>query len=117
MALKDQILHNPRCSKSREALQLLKDRGVELPVIEYLKTPLKQDQLRELCWLLDVSPSAIVRTGETLFKQLKLKPKGLGDEQWLDILAEHPLLMERPIVVYRGKAVVGRPPENVLTLL
>jgi len=117
MAIKDQILHNPRCSKSREALQLLQDRGIELPVVEYLKKPLKQPELRELCWLLDVSPSAIVRTGEALFKQLKLKPRSLSDDQWLDLLAEHPLLMERPIVVYRGKAVVGRPPEEVLKLL
>jgi arsenate reductase len=117
MAIKDQFLHNPRCSKSREALQLLQDRGVELPIVEYLKKPLKQAELRELCWLLDVSPSAIVRTGEALFKQLKLKPRGLSDDQWFDILAEHPLLMERPIVVYRGRAVIGRPPEEVLKLL
>ena len=60
MALKDQFLHNPRCSKSREALQLLLDKGVELPVVEYLKKPLKQAELRELCWALDVSPAAIV---------------------------------------------------------
>lgn len=118
MPLKDQILHNPRCSKSREALQLLQDRGIELPVVEYLKKPLKQAELRELCWLLDVPPLAIVRTGEALFKQLGLKPKnGFSDEQWLDVLAEHPSLMERPIVVYHGKAALGRPPENVLKLL
>lgn len=116
--IKDQILHNPRCSKSREALQLLRDRGVELPVVEYLQKPLKQSELRELCWLLDVPPLAIVRTGEALFKQLGLKAKsGTSDDQWLDVLAEHPQLMERPIVIYRGKAVVGRPAEKVLELL
>jgi arsenate reductase len=116
--MKDQILHNPRCSKSREALQLLRDRGVELPVVEYLQHPLKQAELRELCWLLDVPPLAIVRTGEALFKQLGLKPRnGYSDDQWLDVLAEHPQLMERPIVVYRGRAAVGRPPEQVLKLL
>lgn len=116
--MKDCILHNPRCTKSRETLALLRAHGVELPVVEYLQQPLSKAELRELCKRLGVPPLALVRTKEALFAELGLsKDKGYGDEQWLDVLAHHPKLMERPIVVYRGRAAIGRPPENVLSLL
>jgi arsenate reductase len=116
--MKDRILHNPRCAKSRETLKLLQDRGVDLPVVEYLQQPLAKSELRALCKLLGVKPLDIVRSKEELFAELGLaKDNGYSDEQWLDVLASHPKLMERPIVVYRGKAAVGRPPENVLKLL
>ncbi len=116
--MRDGILHNPRCSKSRETLKLLQDRGIELPVIEYLQQPLSKAQLKELCALLGVKPLEIVRTREALFSELGLSSdNGYSDAQWLDVLVSHPKLLERPIVIYRGKAVVGRPPENVLTLL
>lgn len=117
-AMKDCILHNPRCTKSRATLKLLQDHGVELPVVEYLQQPLSKEQLREICALLGVKPLAIVRTGEDLFGELGLaKDNGYSDAQWLDVLASHPKLVERPIVVYRGRAAIGRPPENVLSLL
>ena len=116
--MKDAILHNPRCSKSREALKLLRDNGVELPVVEYLQQPLSKNELRDLCKLLGVKPLDIVRTKEELFGELGLaKDNGYSDAQWLDVLASHPKLMERPIVVYHGKAVIGRPPEKILDLL
>jgi arsenate reductase len=116
--MNDCILHNPRCSKSRQTLQLLRDHGVELPVIEYLQQPLAKSELRELCRLLQLQPLQIIRTQEDLFAELGLrKDNGYSDEQWLDVLASHPKLIERPIVVYRGKAVIGRPPETVLKLL
>lgn len=116
--MRDCILHNPRCSKSRETLKLLQDHGLDLPVIEYLQQPLSKAELRELCRLLGVPPLAIVRTKEALFGELGLsKDNGYRDEQWLDVLSSHPKLLERPIVVYRGKAAVGRPPEAVLSLL
>ncbi len=116
--MKDRILHNPRCTKSRETLKLLQEHGVDLPVVEYLQQPLSKAELRELCSLLGVAPLALVRTKEELFGELGLrKDSGYSDEQWLDVLAGHPKLMERPIVVYRGRAAIGRPPENVLTLL
>ncbi|MDD3761741.1 MAG: arsenate reductase (glutaredoxin) [Nevskiales bacterium] len=116
--MRDLILHNPRCSKSRETLKLLQDRGVDLEVVEYLKQPLSKKELTELCALLGLKPLQIVRTKEALFGELGLSAdSGYSDAQWIDVLASHPKLMERPIVVYRGKAAVGRPPENVLTLL
>ncbi|NGY05020.1 arsenate reductase (glutaredoxin) [Solimonas terrae] len=116
--MKDCILHNPRCSKSRETLKLLHERGVELPIVEYLQQPLSKSELRKLCELLGVKPLAIVRTREELFGELGLaRDNGYSDAQWLDVLASHPKLMERPIVVLHGRAAIGRPPENVLSLL
>lgn len=116
--MNDCILHNPRCSKSRETLKLLTDRGVELPVVEYLQQPLSKAQLREVCNLLGKAPLEIIRTKEALFAELGLsKDNGYSDEQWIDVLASHPKLLERPIVIYRGRAAIGRPPENVLALL
>ena len=116
--MRDLILHNPRCSKSRETLKLLQDHGVKIPVLEYLEHPPSKSELRELCRLLGVKPLQIVRTKEALFAELGLsKDNGYSDEQWLDVLAGHPKLIERPIVVYRGKAALGRPPEQVLALL
>lgn len=116
--MRDAILHNPRCSKSRQALQLLRERGVELPVIEYLQKPLSKAELRELCALLGVKPFELVRSKEDLFVELGLsKDNGYSDAQWLDVLASHPKLLERPIIIYRGRAAVGRPPEKLLELL
>lgn len=116
--MRDCILHNPRCSKSRETLKLLRDHGVDLPVVEYLQQPLSKAELRELCGLLGTKPLEIVRVKEELFAELGLsKDNGYSDTQWLDVLASHPKLMERPIVVYRNRAAVGRPPERVLDLL
>lgn len=116
--MRDGILHNPRCSKSRQALQLLQSHGIELPVIEYLQKPLSKAELRELCALLGIKPLDLIRQKEDLFGELGLShDNGYTDAQWLDVLASHPKLMERPIVIYRGRAVVARPPENLLALL
>ena len=112
----DVFLHNPRCSKSRAALALVREAGVELPVREYLHDPLSLDELRRLVQLLDVRPIEIARRGEPQFQAL-----GLGDttpdDDVLRALAEHPILIERPIVVRGGRAVVGRPTEKVHELL
>lgn len=112
----DLFLHNPRCSKSRAALDLVRHAGVELPVREYLRDPLSVDELRGIVQLLGVRPIDIVRRGEPQYAAL-----GLGDdtpdEEVLRALAEHPVLIERPIVVRDGRAVVGRPPELVRELL
>lgn len=110
------IYHNPRCSKSRETLALLRQHGVEPTVIEYLKTPPNASELRSLLRALGMKPAALVRTGEELYKT-EFKERTLSDAEWIDTLAEHPILIERPIVVCGGKAVLGRPPEKVLGLL
>jgi arsenate reductase (glutaredoxin) len=110
------IYHNPRCRKSREALELLTKNGVKLEVIEYLNTPPSEQELREIVAYLGVSPEEIVRKGEPEYKE-NFKGKTLNDEQWIKALIDYPKLMERPIVVKNKKAVVGRPPENVLRLL
>jgi len=110
------IFHNPRCGKSRSALTLLHERGIEPRVIEYLKTPPTKAELRELIRKLGIVPESLVRTGETVYKE-QFSGKTLSDDQWLDALAANPILIERPIVVRGDRAVVGRPPERVLELL
>jgi arsenate reductase (glutaredoxin) len=114
--MSDVFLHNPRCSKSRAALDLVRVAGVELPVRQYLDDPLSVDELRNIVRLLGVRPIDIVRRGEAQFKTLGLSD-ATADDDVLRAMAEHPILIERPIVVRDGRAVVGRPPENVRELL
>lgn len=111
------IYHNPRCSKSRETLKLLQDRGIEPTVVEYLKTPPDAATLRELLGLLGIAPRQLLRKGEAPYKELALANPELGDEALIEAMASHPVLIERPIVVANGKAALGRPPENVLAIL
>ena len=111
------LYHNPRCSKSRQTLALLRDRGVEPRVVEYLKTPLDADGLRQLVAMLGGSARDLVRTGEDEYRQLGLKVPDLDDARLLDAIADHPRLMQRPVVVAGGRARIGRPPESVLDLL
>lgn len=108
----DVFLHNPHCSKSRAALELVHEAGVELPVREYLQNPLTLDELRDLVQLLGVRPIAITRRNEPPFAALGLSDS-TPDEEVLRALAEHPILLERPIVVRGGRGVVGRPVERV----
>lgn len=110
------IYHNPRCGKSRDTLAILQKKGAEPEIIEYLKAPPTKDELRGILKKLGMKPEQIVRSGEDVYKQ-KFAGKTLSDEQWLDALAKNPILIERPIVVKGSKAVIGRPPENVLALL
>lgn len=110
------IYHNPRCSKSRAGLALLQAKGVAPEVVEYLKDPPSKETLRAIVKKLGIAPRDLVRTGEDLYKR-KFRGKALTDEQWLDALAKHPVLIERPIVVKGARAAVGRPPEKVLDVL
>ena len=110
------LYHNPRCSKSRQALALLQEKGVEPDIVEYLKTPPSRAELAAIVKKLAMKPEAIVRTGEDIYKS-KYKGKAMSDAQWLDALAADPILIERPIAVKGDKAVMGRPPENVLKLV
>lgn len=111
------IYHNPRCSKSRSALQLLKDRGIEPKVVEYLKATPTAEELEELLKLLDLEPRELMRKNEPIYKDAGLDDPKLSREDLIKALVEHPILIERPIVVANGKAVIGRPPEKVLDLL
>ncbi|TWT68757.1 arsenate reductase (glutaredoxin) [Crateriforma conspicua] len=112
-----EIYHNPRCTKSREALKLLQSRGLDVRVIKYLEEPPSEKQLRQIVKLLGIRPELLVRKGEKLFKELGLADQTLTDKQWIAILAEHPRLIERPIVVHDGKAAIGRPIEQVVEIL
>ena len=111
------IVHNPRCRKSREALKLLQEREVDFVVIEYLKTPLKQKQLEFVISCLNKSDyKKIIRQNESIYKE-KYKNKILSKSDLIQAIVRHPILLERPIVVKDKKAIIGRPPENILDLL
>ena len=108
------IYHNPRCSKSRQTLQLIEENKKDVIVVEYLKTPLNKAQINELLNLLNISPIEMMRTKEAEFKEQNLK--GASNEVLIDAMANTPKLIERPIVTSETSAVIGRPPESVLTL-
>lgn len=111
------ILHNPRCSKSRATLALLQDQGIDPEIIHYLESPPGIDQLRDICRRLNRSPRELMRKGEAEYAELNLDNEQLGDDELLAALHAHPRLIERPIVLNRGKAAIGRPPEAVLEIL
>jgi len=110
------IYHNARCTKSREALSLLEDRGVAVEVREYMKEPMTFDELKDLLVRLDMKPDQLLRKNEKIFKR-QYKGLQFNDEEWIQVMIENPKLIERPILVKGPKAVIGRPPEKVLELL
>ena len=110
------IYHNPRCAKSRQTLALLQENGVDPEVVEYLKDLLTTEDLRELIRFLRIEPLALVRKNEAVWKE-QFKGKELSDKEVIKAMVENPKLIERPIVVKQKKAVLGRPPENVLKLI
>ncbi len=111
------IYHNPKCSKSRQTLSLLEERGVEVSVVEYLKTPPSAAELGRVCEQLSCEPLALIRTKETRFAELGLSAGDeRGRDEWLTLMHENPVLIQRPIVVQDGSAAIGRPPEDVLAL-
>lgn len=114
---KTSIYHNPRCSKSRQALALLRDNDIEPEVIEYLKQPPNQTQLKQILKLLNCEPRDIMRQSEDIFKKLKIASTEYSQAELIKLMVEHPILIERPIIVHGKKAVVGRPPENVLSII
>ncbi len=111
------IYHNPRWGKSRKALQLLRDNGIEPKIIEYLKTPPSQNELEALSKLLDKRPSEFIRKGESDFKANQLSNLIDHDQGMINAMIKYPKIIERPIIVRGNKAVIGRPPENILELL
>ena len=110
------IYHNPKCSKSREALALLESRGISARIVKYLETPPTAAELSALVRKLGIPAEALVRKGEEIYKS-KYAGRTLTDAEWIAAMVEHPILIERPIVVAGERAVVGRPPDRVLTLL
>lgn len=113
---KVKIFHNPRCSKSREALQLLNEIGCEVEIVEYLKAHPSKSDITELVNLLGIEAHDLVRTGEAVYKE-HYKGKELTNDQWIEAMTQHPVLIERPIVIHGNKAVIGRPPVLVKTIL
>ena len=116
-ASKATIWHNPRCSKSRETKQLLEEQGVELDVRLYLEAPPDEAELKEALKALGKRPRDLLRAKEDLAKELGLSKAEVSDADILHAMAEHPVLIERPVVFVGNKARIGRPPEDVLELL
>ena len=110
------IYHNPRCRKSRETLELLQEKGIEPEIILYLANPPDKKELKDVLSKLGIKPELLIRKGEPIFKEY-FKGKKLTDEQWIDAMVTYPKLIERPIVIQGDKAVIGRPPVNVLQLI
>lgn len=111
------IYHNPRCSKSRQTMALLVERGIQAQVIEYLKTPPSTSELATILGLLEIEPRDLMRKGEPPYKALNLADPKLNRAQLIAAMADNPILIERPIVLANGKAALGRPPEAVLEIL
>ncbi|UTL89962.1 arsenate reductase (glutaredoxin) [Pseudomonas fluorescens] len=111
------LYHNPRCSKSRGALELLEQRGLAPTIVRYLETPPDAATLRALLGKLGIAPRQLLRSGEDEYTSLDLANPTLSDAQLIDAMVNHPKLIERPILVAGDKAVIGRPPEKVLEIL
>ena len=111
------IFHNPRCSKSRQALELLTERGIEPEIIRYLETPPTEQELKDILSALNLTPRELMRTKEKEYKEQGLNNPELSDEQLIAAMIATPKLIERPIVIANGKVALGRPPENVLSIL
>ncbi len=111
------IYHNPRCSKSRQTLQLLQDKGLEPEIILYLETPPDKAALKALLRKLKINARQLLRKGEIEYKDNQLSNPELSDEQLIDFMLRYPRLIERPIVVAGDKAAIGRPPESVLDII
>ncbi|MGC6472961.1 MAG: arsenate reductase (glutaredoxin) [Parvibaculales bacterium] len=110
------IYHNPRCSKSRQTLALLEDKGEKVKVVEYLKEPLSAADIEAVLKKLKLEPAEVMRKGEKVYKELKLKDE-TDAGKLIAAMADNPILIERPIVIKGRKAALGRPPENVLDIL
>ena len=111
------IYHNPRCSKSRQTLSILEDKGIEIDIIEYLQSPPDATTLKSLLKKLGINAKDLLRKGEAEFKLAGLDKNSVTDEEIIQAMVKYPKLIERPIVVNKDKAALGRPPENVLKIL
>lgn len=110
------IYHNPRCSKSRQALEILKNSGKDFEIVKYLNDPLSEEKLKQIIAMLKIAPIALVRQNEAIWKS-DYKGKDLSNDEIISAMAKHPKLIERPIVLHKDKAIIGRPPAAITTLL
>jgi len=110
------IYHNNRCSKSRDSLALLTQQNIEIKLIDYLKNPPTEKQIKTLLKKLKMKPLELLRKSENLYKD-NYKEINLSDDEWIELMAKNPILIERPIIVNGNKAVIGRPPEKVFEIL
>jgi arsenate reductase len=111
------IYHNPRCGKSRQTLQLLQEQGIDLEIIEYLKTPPSAEELNDILQKLGMEPRELMRKKETEYKASGLDDQSLDRQALINGMVNNPILIERPIVIANNKAAIGRPPEAVLAIL
>ena len=111
------IFHNPRCSKSRAAMDLLNEKGIEAEVVKYLDTPPDRETVAHVLDLLGLEPRELMRKGEAEYKENNLSDESLTSDKLIDALVKYPKLLERPIVIANGKAAVGRPIENIIDIL
>ncbi|MDD3499439.1 arsenate reductase (glutaredoxin) [Sulfurovum sp.] len=110
------IWHNPKCSKSRDSFKLLEERGIDAEVIKYLDTPPTKEEIKEVLRMLGIAPRELMRTKEALYKELHLDEE-MDDEKLIEAMVSNPRLIERPVVIKEGKAVIGRPLEKVVELI
>ncbi|MBN8701730.1 MAG: arsenate reductase (glutaredoxin) [Bacteroidetes bacterium] len=110
------IYHNPRCTKSRETLDLIQKKNKNVEVIEYIKTPPTEKELKEIIKMLGIKAEQLIRKKEKLFEE-KYKNKKLSEDAWIKAMVKNPILIERPIIINGKKAAIGRPPEKVLEIL
>tara|TARA_Y100001970_G_C13852602_1_gene660057 strand:- start:148 stop:501 length:354 start_codon:yes stop_codon:yes gene_type:complete len=111
------IYHNPRCSKSRQALQILRDNNINPKIIEYLKTPPQKDEIKNISELLSLRPKEFTRKSEKEFKENNFSEVIDQDDKIIEAMTRYPKIIERPIIIIGSKAIIGRPPENVLKIL
>ena len=111
------IYHNPRCSKSRRALELLRENGVEPEIVEYLESPPSPQEIESILNMLGLKPRELMRRKEPEYKGNGLDHADMSDAQLIQAIHDHPRIMERPVVVGNGRVVIGRPPENVLQIV
>ncbi len=111
------IYHNPRCSKSRQTLEILNQQNVDIEIIEYLKASPNAETLKQILSYLKITARDLLRKGESAYKEAGLDDTSLSEDEIITAMVEHPILIERPVVVNNGKAAIGRPPESVLDIL
>ena len=111
------IYHNPSCSKSRQTLEIIKKKGIEPIIIEYLKVPPTENKIKEILTLLDYAPRDLMRQEESAYTEFKLEDSSLSDDVLISFMVKNPILIERPIIISNNKVAIGRPPEKVLDIL